>query len=223
MTADGQVKALTMRPPWSEWIAQGVKRVENRPATRRPTNHRGPLVIHAGKNVDQRGYIVAADLGLDRNAQPVTTGALVAVAHLVDCHWSGDGRCGESCDGWAEPDAWHWVLSGARRIVPVPWRGQLSLFTVPTNVLRTAVLKGAWTMMLNDVVHVAGDVQKWLNRFGLKEYPRALCGENITDGAEADDPVCVGCLELAAEAGWDWAIEALYGTDDDDEDDDELV
>jgi len=133
--------ALTVRPPWSEWLARGVKRVENRCW---PTRHRGPLVVHAGTRADPRGWTLAADLGVDPH-DPVTTGALVAVVTLVDCHWSGDGcgdGCGEQCDGWAEPEAWHWVVTDARRITPVAWRGQLGLHSVPVSALTDNAPKG---------------------------------------------------------------------------------
>src|SRR5699024_6978639 len=99
-----------------------------------------PLVVHAGTRVDPRGWTLAADLGVDPH-DPVTTGALVAVVTLVDCHWSGDG-CGEHCDGWAEPEAWHWVVTDARRLAPVAWRGQLGLHSVPVSALTDSLPKG---------------------------------------------------------------------------------
>lgn len=47
------MKAITVRQPWAECIARGVKLVENRS---RPTTHRGPLAIHAGaRPSDQAG------------------------------------------------------------------------------------------------------------------------------------------------------------------------
>lgn len=57
----------------------------------------------------------------------------------------------------------------------------------------------------DDLVHIVGDVQYWLDRLGLK-IPRALCGELLVadqdrpDPAELGAPVCPRCAELA---GWD--------------------
>jgi hypothetical protein len=42
------VKALTITQPWATLIAQGHKRIETRSWS---TNYRGPLAIHAGKNL----------------------------------------------------------------------------------------------------------------------------------------------------------------------------
>src|SRR3546814_4442712 len=43
------MKALTICQPYAELILLGLKRVENRS---KPTRHRGPLLIHAGKSRD---------------------------------------------------------------------------------------------------------------------------------------------------------------------------
>jgi hypothetical protein len=43
--------ALSVRQPWAWLIVNGLKDIENRP---RRTLHRGPLLIHAGLNLD--GY-----------------------------------------------------------------------------------------------------------------------------------------------------------------------
>jgi hypothetical protein len=52
------------------------------------------------------------------------TGALVAVADLVDCH--PDTGC---CRPWGEPGAYHLVLAHVRRLRrPIPARGQLGLW-----------------------------------------------------------------------------------------------
>lgn len=104
-------KALTVRQPWASLIAHGVKQVETRT---RPTNHRGPLAIHAGLHrpvegaedggwwwqwdVDH-GIIVNQNAHPRREEFPAPLGAIVAVADLVDCipittHASiGDPEC----------------------------------------------------------------------------------------------------------------------------------
>ena len=42
------MKAITISQPWAHLIVRGEKRVENRTW---PTEHRGPLAIHAGKSL----------------------------------------------------------------------------------------------------------------------------------------------------------------------------
>jgi hypothetical protein len=70
------MKALTICQPFAHYIATGEKRVENRCW---PTNYRGPLVIHAGKNIAR--YF--NDLALPRDHY--VWGGFVAVADLVGC------------------------------------------------------------------------------------------------------------------------------------------
>jgi hypothetical protein len=115
------VKALTVWQPWADCIASGAKPIENRT---RPFHYRGPLAIHAGLRRDrhaERWPLVRAAVG-DPDVLP--TGALVAVADLVDCH--PDTGC---CRPWGEPGAYHLVLAHVRRLRrPIPARGQLGLW-----------------------------------------------------------------------------------------------
>lgn len=77
-----------------------------------------------------------------------------AVATLTDVHYGDDcGRTRERqqvvdaaglpepalslCSQWAEPDAWHLVLSDVQQLTePVPACGHQGLWTVPTDVER---------------------------------------------------------------------------------------
>jgi hypothetical protein len=140
------MKAITIRQPWASAIARpgpNAKRVENRG---RPTTHRGPVAIHAGKTpdtlADQDPRIVRM-FGRDpRVGMPM--GAVIAVAELVDCHqatWNPDVCCapwGE--DFYVTPTgggrAWHLVLDNVRQLAqPVPARGALSVpWTLPADV-----------------------------------------------------------------------------------------
>jgi hypothetical protein len=54
------MKALTVKQPWAWAIVMGYKDVENRS---RRTNHRGPLLIHAAKQMDADGFQELWDLG----------------------------------------------------------------------------------------------------------------------------------------------------------------
>lgn len=64
---------------------------------------------------------------------------------------------------------------------------------------------GALEQLLDneDVMHIVGDFQHWLDRLGLK-IPRALCGVSLEgDPARPDPgidaPTCLLCAEIA---GW---------------------
>lgn len=115
------MKALTVKQPWAGAIVAGVKRVENR--TRR-TNHVGPLVIHAGKAIDDDAAFVAAHglgpwgphvpevFGEEFGEGPTTEtlpwalpqsrGLLLGMVDLVGCHH--EAECDLSCGGepWAQ-------------------------------------------------------------------------------------------------------------------------
>lgn len=49
------MKAITLNQPYASLIAAGIKTIETR---RWRTNHRGPLLICAGKKAFPRGYSV---------------------------------------------------------------------------------------------------------------------------------------------------------------------
>ncbi|NKR94313.1 ASCH domain-containing protein [Rhodococcus hoagii] len=119
-------KALTVKQPWAALIMAGIKDVENRAWA---TNHRGELLIHAGK---------AYDASADLSALPDTpgddlmaaAGVIVGTVQLLDCV---QGHPSE----WAEPDCWHWVLAEPRLYdVPVPHRGSLGLWVPKMPILR---------------------------------------------------------------------------------------
>ncbi len=70
-----------MWQPWASAIAYGTKRIENRTW---PTDHRGLVLIHAGRTLDPN----ARDAPLARPflRRPYPRGAIVAVARLEGCH-----------------------------------------------------------------------------------------------------------------------------------------
>jgi len=162
-----EVRALTVRPPWSHLIAFCGKTVENRP---RPMRYRGQLAIHAGLTWDSAAEssptaVVAwrrwADSlpppniagRLRRDALHVTFGAVVAVAEVAGCHHSGecmpDGVHG--CSPWAIRGQWHIVLAGVRPLgEPVPCTGRLGLWKLPADAGKA----------VRDQLEVTGDVPR---------------------------------------------------------------
>jgi hypothetical protein len=95
------VKVLTVHNPWAWLIVRGLKRIENRS---RPTKHRGPLLVHAG-----RTYV--PDVPLPPEAPPVETmpySAIVGRVTLLDCVPLADAAPGPHTHGpfcWLLGDA----------------------------------------------------------------------------------------------------------------------
>lgn len=121
------MKALTVNQPWASLFFHPTmpKDVENR--TWR-TNHRGKVLIHAGKKVIRPekypSYLkVIADL-FDINTSDPVTGAIIGEVMLVDCVQD------YSLSVWAEPDAWHWIVANpVLYSTPITGvRGKLSLW-----------------------------------------------------------------------------------------------
>ena len=73
--ANNSLKALTLIQPFAQLCADGRKQIETRSWK---TNYRGPLIIHAGKQVDRD---FAADCGYDY----LPTGAAVCIVDLWQC------------------------------------------------------------------------------------------------------------------------------------------
>ena len=117
------LKALSIRQPHAELILRGEKDVENRTW---PTRHRGPLLIHAARTLDQdalsRFGIAEKDL---------TTGALVGIVDLVDCTEETRSR-------WHDEGYYGFYLQRPRRLNPViPASGQRGIYEVPADLLAT--------------------------------------------------------------------------------------
>ena len=128
-------RGLTVWQPWAWAIVAGLKTVENRT---QPTSFRGRLAIHAARagSFDDSGLDFMAD-ELDL-AVPgrLPCGALVGEVTLVDCVAADDPRVAE--DPWAASfaDPWKWLLADAAEYPePVPCRGQLGLWRVPSGLV----------------------------------------------------------------------------------------
>ena len=132
------MKALTVQQPWAFEICSGRKTIENRdwkPAVKAPFT----LLIHAGKNVDEGAwYQGMPDLARFKDPSDrmhryhmgvvegiVTVRAIHAATPHLDC-----------CrNPWAMPARYHWELSRARFINPIPYRGSLGLWEFPDELL----------------------------------------------------------------------------------------
>jgi hypothetical protein len=121
------MQCFSIRQPWAALILYGPKRIENRS---RLTRYRGPVLIHAGKTLDKRADLSAIPPGV-----PVHCGFIIGVAELVDC------RPYAACVGLPYARGpWCWFLDSVRAFdKPIRWRGALSFFRVPDEVVADAI------------------------------------------------------------------------------------
>ena len=118
------MRAITIRQPWAELIVRGDKDVENR---RWRTNHRGPLLIHAGGSVNRGSF---AKHGVPEDAE---RSAIIGIVEVVDCTQ-------ERTSSWHEEGSWGWYLKRARRFrKPIPMKGRRGLFEVPDRKVAAQV------------------------------------------------------------------------------------
>lgn len=123
------LKAITVRQPWAWAIVMGYKDVENR---RRRIDRRGSLLIHAGLQMDPRGFQFLWELGLHRKLpDELPRGALVGEVRISDCRYGYDSA-------WAAPGYWQWVFTGAKEFKsPLACTGAQGFF-IP-NVLAASL------------------------------------------------------------------------------------
>lgn len=128
------VRALSTRPPWSEWLVDGIKPIEFRSWR---THWRGTLAIHASTTIDHRGFAYGAARGHHLDVPDVAreVGEFIGAVDLVDVHERGSDSCDQRCAAWGDLGRWHWVCTNARRITSIEARGKLGLFTPPADVL----------------------------------------------------------------------------------------
>lgn len=130
------MKAISIKQPWAWTICRGYKDIENRSW---PTNYRGPVLIHAGKTVDIDAleflfFFLSANFGgdpvdyLQQYMKERAFGAIVGSAKITDC-------VQQSSSPWFS-GPYGFTLAEPKIIKPIPYRGQLSFFDVPDELLR---------------------------------------------------------------------------------------
>jgi hypothetical protein len=132
------MKALSLRQPWASLVVQGRKTLELRSW---PTAYRGRLAIHASQTVDAAA---CAALGCDPDQLP--RGALLGTVQLTAVRpldaaafqrRAADHLAAELFPA-PEPDAplFGWEVGDAQALpAPIPYRGRMSLFAVPDELL----------------------------------------------------------------------------------------
>jgi len=104
-----KMKALSIKQPWANMIAEGDKTIETRTW---PTKYRGELLVVSSKtpNIEPAGYAVA-------------------IAELVDCRpMRIQDEPAAMCEVY--PNAFAWELRNVRKIKPFPVRGKLGIYEI---------------------------------------------------------------------------------------------
>lgn len=114
------VKVISIRQPWASLIVGGVKDVENRTW---PTRYRGPVLIHASQRADQ---VTFEEIGRRFGFRPpselpleLPLGGVVGITEIVDCVRPHASK-------WYAPGHYAFVLTNARPLPFVRWKGALS-------------------------------------------------------------------------------------------------
>lgn len=174
------MKALTIRQPWAQAIADGHKPLENRTWRPRSLPLGSPLAIHAGLAFEDTAVGQIADLAgvtYDRTTAP--GGVIVAVARL-------EGLVEESPSPWfCGPIGWR---LGAVQAVspPVPCKGGQGLWDVPRDVLAQLPLRTPAGRVVNVASGEPFDVYIGRRNGGIfgnpirLGHPCMLCGQTHT-------------------------------------------
>lgn len=128
------IRGITVRQPWAACILAG-KSPENRP---RPWSWRGWVLLHAGKAKPEPAVLREPLVARTIRHRKLTSGAVIGVARLVDCHQDADGS--PPCTPWAQPGAWHLVLQDVQELpLPVPADGQLGPWKPTPDLVQQAL------------------------------------------------------------------------------------
>lgn len=123
--------ALSVKQPWAWLIVNGIKTVENRSWY---TEHRGGLLIHAGKNEDdlERDLaIVLEEYGVKVPREQLEFGKVIGLVDVVGCLKEPVRTLDKF---WHVPGKYGWILRRPRLIDSFRYSGRLKLFEIPWNV-----------------------------------------------------------------------------------------
>ena len=111
------MKALSIKQPWAEAIARGLKTIETRTWQ---TSYRGDLLICSSKKPDQ---------SFDLTGEELLYGFAICVVELYDIEkMKSEHEKNAMCDIY--PDAFSWHLRNLRTIKPFPVKGQMGIFNI---------------------------------------------------------------------------------------------
>lgn len=114
----GHIKALTVWQPYADLIVAGERTIELR---HKATSYRGPIAIHAAKNLSLCG---------DKKPTDVVFRAVIGIVDLIDCQPALHGaRADKVTDSFIqETGPWEWVLANPRVLRPCYCDGSLGLW-----------------------------------------------------------------------------------------------
>ncbi|HEY1074079.1 MAG TPA: ASCH domain-containing protein [Patescibacteria group bacterium] len=107
------MKAISLKQPYANWIAEGKKTLETRTWA---TKHRGNLLIVSSRlpALEPAGYAVA-------------------VVEVIACRPMTEQDEQAACVS-LYPKAWVWELAHIHRIKPIPLKGSLGIYSVPIEI-----------------------------------------------------------------------------------------
>lgn len=99
----GILKVLSIKQPWAQLIAEGLKDIENRTWK---TNYRGKILIHSTKQMDKD-----FPLEFDKERKKLQfyngySSAIIGEVEILDCVKNHNSI-------WAETECWNFVLGNA--------------------------------------------------------------------------------------------------------------
>jgi hypothetical protein len=134
------IKAVSIKQPWANLIAYGLKDIESRTWQ---TNYRGPLAIHASKKVDQAGveWLKGYFLPDEINKFEKSRGAIIGICNLKNIYrYSSERAFLDHFDRHFVPlnamVKYGWELSNITPLdFPIPYRGALGLFEIDSHLV----------------------------------------------------------------------------------------
>jgi ASCH domain len=118
LSANGNLKGLSVRQPFADLIVRGIKPIENRLWQ---TPYRGLVYIHAAvKPHSMPREEIEFVFGVKLDRPPRVYGAIVGRAVLVDIVQHSESRLFQGPYGW--------VFEHAEELTPIPMRGAQGLF-----------------------------------------------------------------------------------------------
>src|SRR4028119_1652862 len=133
-TESVELTAITLHQPWASLIAKGWKQYETRDW---PTNHRGPIVIHAGRKPKGKQELREHDKVLasfkDLLNEDCPYSAVVAIAELTDVVCMTQEFINQQCPTELRCGNWKigryaFKLENIRVIAPIPGVGKQGLW-----------------------------------------------------------------------------------------------
>lgn len=147
-------KGLTVKHPHVDLLAIGSVYGKQYETRSKPTKYRGPVVIHAGKardvwntygdpktEQDERWSIAVSNaFALSGFRGEFIFGAIIAYADIVGCYPVEDIKNlsdRERLFGDWTAGRYAWEIAHVRMVHPLPYKGQLGLWNIPHNVVRS--------------------------------------------------------------------------------------